>query len=51
MLVARDVALIIAEGGVNVARRDRGGEWRYVIVRQTVDEHDGRNGKETESWP
>jgi hypothetical protein len=34
---ARDVALVVAERGVNVARRGRDGAWRYAIVVQTVD--------------
>jgi hypothetical protein len=29
---ARDVALVVAEGGINVARRGRDGCWRYAIV-------------------
>jgi hypothetical protein len=51
VLVARDVALIVTERGVNVARRDGGGGWRYAIVRQTVAGDNGRYGKESESWP
>jgi hypothetical protein len=50
VLVAREVALIVAERGVNVARRDHDGRWRYAIVRQTGARDNGRNGKELESW-
>lgn len=32
VIVARDVALVVAERGVNVARRGADGCWRYVIV-------------------
>jgi len=39
---ARDIALIIAERCVNVARRDRDGIWRYAIVRQLVEDTDER---------
>ena len=38
---ARDVALVVAEGGVNVARRGRDGAWRYAIVL-AVDDGTGR---------
>jgi len=31
---ARDIALIVAEWGINVARRGGDGVWRYQIVRQ-----------------
>jgi hypothetical protein len=33
---ARDIALVVAERGVNVARRGRDGAWRYAIVVQSV---------------
>ena len=39
---ARDVALIVAEQGINVARRSHDGAWRYAIVIQTVDDGTGR---------
>jgi|SRR5687768_7546918 hypothetical protein len=39
---ARDVALIVAEQGINVARRGQDGAWRYAIVIQTVDDGTGR---------
>ena len=32
---ARDVALVVGERGINVARRGGGGAWRYAIVLQT----------------
>ena len=35
---ARDIALIVAERGINVARRGSDGSWRYAIVRQSVDD-------------
>jgi ketosteroid isomerase-like protein len=34
---AQDIALIIAEGSINVARRDRDGAWRYAIVLLAAD--------------
>ncbi|MBA2776665.1 MAG: hypothetical protein H0U31_08050 [Chloroflexia bacterium] len=39
---ALDVALVVAAGSINVARRDRKGAWRYVIVHQAIDECIGR---------
>lgn len=36
VVVARDIALVVAEWSVNVARRDRDGAWRYTIVVQAV---------------
>jgi hypothetical protein len=50
LLVARDIALIVGERGVNVARRDRNGDWKYAIVRQSVASDGGRNGQESEPW-
>ena len=38
MVQARDIALIITECCINVARRDRDGAWRYAIVRQLVED-------------
>lgn len=32
VIQARDIALIVAERGINVARRGSDGAWRYVIV-------------------
>jgi len=42
---ARDIALIIAERCVNVARRNQDGIWRYAIVRQLVEDTDERRIK------
>lgn len=50
VLAARDIALIVTERGVNVARRGSDGSWRYAIVRQSVDDFDKGNGEETSSW-
>jgi hypothetical protein len=36
VVVARDIALIIADQGINVVHRDRDGAWRYTIVLQTL---------------
>jgi hypothetical protein len=36
VVVARDIALVITEQGINVVHRDRDGAWRYTIVLQTV---------------
>lgn len=38
VIQARDVALVITGRGTNVARRDRDGAWRYVIVRQSSED-------------
>jgi hypothetical protein len=35
---ARDVALIVADHGINVARRSSDGSWRYAIALQPVDD-------------
>ena len=43
VMQARDIALIVAGRGINVARRDRDGTWRYAIVLQGVDEGTGRS--------
>lgn len=37
VMQARDIALIVSERGINVVRRGDDGTWRYVIVRQSVD--------------
>ncbi len=34
---ARDIALIVVERGVNVARRDRNDAWRYAVLLTSVD--------------
>ena len=39
---ARDIALIVADRAINVARRGRDGNWRYAIV--FVDVQDGTKG-------
>ena len=38
VIQARDVALVVTRGGVNVARRNRDGAWRYAIVRQSSND-------------
>jgi hypothetical protein len=44
VMQARDIALIIAEQGINVLRRGRDGAWRYAVVLRSVD--DGTERKE-----
>jgi hypothetical protein len=43
VLQARDIALIVAERGINVVRRDRDGAWRFAIVLQSVDDGNERS--------
>ena len=38
VMQARDLALIVAEGGINVVRRGSDGAWRYAIVLLSVDD-------------
>jgi hypothetical protein len=38
VIQARDIALIISEQSLNVARRSSDGTWRYAIVCQLVDD-------------
>ena len=38
VMQVRDLALIVVEQGINVARRDRDGGWRYVIVLRSVED-------------
>ncbi len=38
VLQARDIALIVAEQGINVVRRRPDGGWRYAIVLRPVDD-------------
>jgi hypothetical protein len=38
VMQARDIALIVAEQGINVVRRGDDGAWRYVIVRLSVED-------------
>src|SRR5688500_1711280 len=40
-VVARDIALIIAEEGVNVVHRDGDGAWRYLIVLRMEGDSNG----------
>ncbi len=35
---ALDLALVVAERSINVARRARDGTWRYAIVHQAIDD-------------
>jgi hypothetical protein len=39
VLQARDTALVVAEHGVSVARRNPGGMWRYAISLLAFDTH------------
>lgn len=50
VLAARDIALIVTERGVNVARRGTDGDWRYAIVRQSIGGIEDENEKEISSW-
>ncbi len=38
VLQARDTALVVAEGGINVLRRGGDGAWRYAIALLTPDD-------------
>jgi ketosteroid isomerase-like protein len=38
VIQARDIALVVMERGVNIARRGRDGGWRYAIVFALVDD-------------
>jgi hypothetical protein len=38
VLQARDTALVVADGGINVARRARDGAWRYAIALLSLDD-------------
>ena len=42
VMQARDIALVVAEQGINVARRGRDGAWRYAIVRLFADDETER---------
>lgn len=35
VLITRDIAMVVADGGVNVLRRDDTGAWTFAIVWQT----------------
>ena len=37
ILQARDTALVVADGGINVARRGSDGGWRYAIALLSLD--------------
>ena len=37
VLQARDTALVVADGGINVARRGSDGGWRYAIALLSLD--------------
>jgi len=41
VLMARDIALIVAERGANVMRRCHDGAWRYAIVLQAAGDDTG----------
>ncbi len=43
VMQARDIALLLTERGVNVARRGPNGAWQYAIVLLSVDESTGRS--------
>lgn len=43
VLQARDTALVVADGGINVARRGSDGLWRYAIALLSFD-HIARRG-------
>lgn len=45
VMQARDIALIIVERGINVARRGSDGVWRYAVVFVTVDDDIERRGQ------
>ena len=39
VLQARDTALVVADRGINVLRRERNGTWRYAISLMSFDPH------------
>ena len=41
VLLARDIALVVMDHGVNVMRRGDDGAWRYAIVLQVLEESNG----------
>jgi hypothetical protein len=45
VLLARDIALIVAARGINVVRRGGDGAWRYAIVFQSVGDGIERSGE------
>jgi hypothetical protein len=38
VMQARDIALVVAERGINVVRRGHDGAWRYAIVLQLLSD-------------
>jgi len=42
VIQANDIALIVSEWGINVARRARDGAWRYLIVSQATGDKQRR---------
>ncbi len=51
VIQARDIALIVARQGVNVARRDLNGAWRYAILLKSVDGYAEGDGSDTGPEP
>jgi hypothetical protein len=49
VVVAREVALVVGEHGLTVARRGGDGAWRYAIVLQTVEDSNERE-REEQKW-
>ena len=48
VIQARDTALVIAEGGINVVRRGSDGAWRYAIALLSFNKHGHRGGGMTQ---
>ena len=42
VVLARNIALVVTEQGVNVMHRGHDGAWRYAIVLHVVEESNGR---------
>jgi hypothetical protein len=42
VIQVRDIALIVAEQGINVVRRGGDGAWRYVIVCLSIEDETAR---------
>ncbi len=51
VIQARDIALIVVEWGVSVARRDLNGAWRYAILLKLVDDYAEGSGRDTDCEP
>ncbi len=45
VLQARDIALVVADGGINVARRGSDRAWRYAIALLSFDNIARRGGR------